>query len=255
MRPISISSSPLLVLFQKQKVATLEQLKEALGTSCRKTVSRKLASLGYLSSFTHAGRYYCLDTMVSCDELGICFLDGIGFSQFGTLISTLEGLVLRGKAGFQSQELESLLGGADVKNPLVKLIRGNSIVREKISGRYFYFSPDPVTRKQQMLHRKTMDASVSPELTVLSFPLSNDELKAAIILFFSLLDEQQRRLYAGLESLKLGYGGDQLIAGLLGLNVHTVAKGRHQLLDGNLGQDHLRETGGGRLPAEKKRPK
>ena len=34
----------------------------------------------------------------------------------------------------------------------------------------------------------------------------SDELKAAIVLFSSMLDERQRRLYAGLESLKLGYG-------------------------------------------------
>jgi hypothetical protein len=32
------------------------------------------------------------------------------------------------------------------------------------------------------------------------------ELKAAIILFFSLLDERQRRFFAGLESLKIGLG-------------------------------------------------
>ena len=36
------------------------------------------------------------------------------------------------------------------------------------------------------------------------------ELQAAIILFFSVLDEKQRRLYAGLESQKFGHGGDRL---------------------------------------------
>ena len=35
-----------------------------------------------------------------------------------------------------------------------------------------------------------------------------DQLRAAIVLFASLLDERQRRLYAGLESLKCGWGGD-----------------------------------------------
>ena len=51
-----------------------------------------------------------------------------------------------------------------------------------------------------------------------------DELKAAIILFFSLLDERERRVYAGLESLKLGYGGDRQMAEILGLDVSTVAR-------------------------------
>ena len=40
-----------------------------------------------------------------------------------------------------------------------------------------------------------------------------EELRAAIVLFASLLDERQRRLYAGLESLKCGWGGDTRIAG------------------------------------------
>ena len=40
----------------------------------------------------------------------------------------------------------------------------------------------------------------------------SDELRAGILLFFSLLNERQRRLYAGLEAAKLGYGGDKQIA-------------------------------------------
>jgi len=49
-------------------------------------------------------------------------------------------------------------------------------------------------------------------------------MKAAIILFYSLLDEQQRRLYAGLESMKLGHGGDSVLAEVLGLDPHTLAR-------------------------------
>lgn len=81
------------------------------------------------------------------------------------------------------------------------------------------------------------------------------EAKAAIVLFFSLLDEQQRRLYAGLQSLLLGHGGDQQIAALLGLDPHTVAKGRRQLLEQDVLVDRSRRSGGGRHPVEKKRQK
>ena len=56
--------------------------------------------------------------------------------------------------------------------------------------------------------------------------VSPEELKAAILLFYSLLDEQQRRLFAGLESIKLGHGGDSVLAEFLGLDPHTVARGR-----------------------------
>jgi hypothetical protein len=80
-----------------------------------------------------------------------------------------------------------------------------------------------------------------------------DELKAAIILFFSLLDEKQRRLYAGLESLKLGHGGDRKISDLLGMDVGTVATGRQDLLRQDFEVERVRRAGAGRKPVEKKR--
>jgi hypothetical protein len=70
-----------------------------------------------------------------------------------------------------------------------------------------------------------------------------------------MLNEKQRRLYAGLESLKLGYGGDRRIAEFIGLDPHTVAKGRRELLEQDLALDRIRKAGGGRKGAEKKRPK
>ena len=83
----------------------------------------------------------------------------------------------------------------------------------------------------------------------------SDELQAAIVLFSSMLNEKQRRLYAGLESLKLGYGGDQRIAAFIGMDPHTVAKGRRELLIQDMETDRVRKAGGGRRPLEKKRPK
>ena len=85
--------------------------------------------------------------------------------------------------------------------------------------------------------------------------VSEEELKASILLFYSLLDEQQRRLYAGLESLKLGRGGDRSLADFLDLDPHTVARGRQQLLAQDVEVDRARKAGGGRKPVEKKRPK
>ena len=79
-----------------------------------------------------------------------------------------------------------------------------------------------------------------------------DELKAAIIIFLSLLDEKQRRLYAGLESLKLGYGGDAVISDVLGLNIKTVAKGRKELVSNTACIDTVRHKGGGRKETGKK---
>ena len=44
--------------FDKHKIATLDQLREALGNPARCTVFRKLGDLHYLSSYSHRGKYY-----------------------------------------------------------------------------------------------------------------------------------------------------------------------------------------------------
>jgi hypothetical protein len=67
-----------------------------------------------------------------------------------------------------------------------------------------------------------------------------------------MLDEKQHRLYAGLESLKVGHGGDRRIAELLLLNEKTVAKGRKELLEGGISIDSIRRNGGGRKTIQKK---
>ena len=69
-----------------------------------------------------------------------------------------------------------------------------------------------------------------------------------------MLDEEQRRLFAGLESIKLGHGGDRIVAEFLGLDPHTVARGRQQLLDQKVMLGRTRPSGGGRKPVEKKTP-
>ena len=70
--------------------------------------------------------------------------------------------------------------------------------------------------------------------------------------YFSIV-ENHRRLYAGLESLQLGHGGDRQLAEFLNLDTHTVARGRQQLLDQDVAFARVRKMGGGRHRAEKKR--
>ncbi|MCC6472174.1 MAG: transposase [Burkholderiales bacterium] len=73
--------------------------------------------------------------------------------------------------------------------------------------------------------------------------------------FFSLLDEKQRRLYAGLEALKTGRGGDVRIAELLGVDPGTVARGRRELLAQDVQRERVRARGAGRKAVGKKRRK
>src|SRR5260370_14114025 len=96
----------------------------------------------------------------------------------------------------------------------------------------------PTPRRRQRLLRRSSQF-IPTVLDASRLEVSPDEMKAAIILFYSLLDEQQRRLFAGMESMNLGHGADTVLAEFLGLDPHTIAHGRRPLL----GQDvHLGRT-------------
>lgn len=239
-------------LLRKKKIATMPELKAALGTAVDLTVFRKLRELAYRSSYSHRGKYYTLDEIARFDALGLWSFRAVWFSQHGTLLRTCEALVAASEAGFAADELEPVLH-VGVKDALRKLAQAGRIVREQVAGRLVHLAPAPSVRQAQLRVRQVRDAHPRALALGVGVGAVPDELQAAIILFFSVLDEQQRRLYAGLESLTLGHGGDRKIADLLGLDPGTVAKGRQQLLARDVEMERVRKTGGGRRPLEKKR--
>jgi hypothetical protein len=228
-------------LLRDQKVATMPQLKSALGTAVTFTVLRKLSPLGYRSSYSHGGTYYTLDSIARYDALGLWSYRDIHFSRHGTLLNTAATLVTKAPAGYFTDELDAVVHVA-TKDALRHLVQRDRLYRRETAGRYLYCAHERQRRQEQWAARQ---AQQRPD----------DELQAAIVLFYGLLDEQQRRLYAGLESLEWGHGGDQRMAQLLGLDVDTVARGRGELLSGQVLHERVRRVGGGRPRAEKKRPK
>jgi len=60
MRPLSFRADELRSLLLRNQIATLDELKQALGTPVNVTVFRKLKPLDYLTSYSHRGRYYTL---------------------------------------------------------------------------------------------------------------------------------------------------------------------------------------------------
>ncbi len=241
------------VLLQRQKIATLEELKQALATSATMTVFRRLKALGYRTSYSHRGRYYTLLDIPRFDERGLWTWQSVWFSRDGNLLSTAQRFVEESEDGLSAGELHALLN-VEVKEPLLELYRRGSIAREQMGGVYVYFSLQPGVRRAQCLRRQSPPAALEMSDSALGGEIL-PELKAAIILFFSLLDEQQRRLYAGLEAHKIGYGGDRKIADFLGLDVHTVSRGRRDLFGEQVERERVRRQGSGRRRAEKKRPK
>ena len=75
-----------------------------------------------------------------------------------------------------------------------------------------------------------------------------------INLLFQRLDEQQHRWVAALESKKIGYGGDTVVARITGLHVDTIRRGRDELDAGLVDRptDRVRRPGAGRPPLKKR---
>jgi len=250
MRPVLYHTQDLSRLFKRQKVATMNQLKQALGTSGHMTVFRKLKQLGYRTSYSHRGRFYTLERVARFDSLGLWSDRDIWFSKYGTLLATAQAVVTGSESGYFVRELDGVLH-VSTKKAVQQLVDEKRILRERVSGWYLYCASDSAKRKQQLRARQVLEAELILEHGLARPRVSTDELKAAILLFYGLLDEKQRRLYAGMESLKFGYGGDRKIANLLGLDVHTVAKARQELLEAEVERQRVRKPGGGRKAIKK----
>lgn len=254
MRPATYHAEDLTSLLRQRKIATMDDLKGALGTRADATVFRKLAGLDYRTSYSHRGRFYTLDEIARFDTFGLWSFRAVWFSRFGTLVATVEALTIAAEGGYDASELEDLLQ-VEAKQALLSLVRSGRLARQKAAGRYLYLAPDASLRRSQFAARSVYDAEGSGLHLGVGMRVVPDELKAAIVLFFSLLDERHRRLYAGLEAAKIGHGGGTAIAELLEMDPGTVARGRPELLGGDIEADRVRRTGGGRHSAQKKLPR
>jgi len=250
MRKQTFPVKELLSLFKRKKVSDLAEIKKALCTQSTMTAFRKLKQLCYFTSYSDRGKYYTIKDIAEFNTKGLWNFRLIRFSKYGTLIETSKGFVNISEIGYSARELEEELE-VRVQETLLHLHKNEKIFREKMSGVYIYVSADPTIRERQLLLRREIE---SIPVDTLSIKTISHELKAAIVLFYSILDERQRRLYAGLESFKFGYGGDRKIADLLGLNTHTVAKGRRELFSQDFEAKRVRREGGGRKHVEKKHP-
>lgn len=254
MRTESFHADDLAKALRRSKIATMPELKRALGTEVDVTVFRKLKQLAYRTSYSHRGSYYTLDETAQFDHNGLWSFRSVWFSRQGTLLDTAQAFVENSSAGYFAEELDQLLH-VGTKEPLLRLVQHERVAREPVKGLYLYCATNPVLRERQRLARHVLQAEPHLAGSWAQAEVVSDELKAAIVLFSSVLNEKQRRLYAGLESLKLGYGGDQRMAEFIGMDPHTVAKGRRELLEQDLEIDRIRKAGGGRKPLEKKHPK
>ena len=249
---IRYDPSKLVDLFQAQKICTMPELKGALGTPVDRTVLRKLKELAYRTSYSHRGAYYTLDRIVRWDPHGLWVYAPAHFSRQGTLLETVEHFVTTSEGGYTAGELEAVLA-VGVKEPLLSLMEQKRLKRDGSGAAYVYYAAVPEQAEAQKQCRQGEEARALFPSSGEGSAMAVEKIRAAVILFWSLLNEQQRRLYAGLESMKLGPGGDRRLAEVLRVDVGTIARGRRELLAEDIERERVRRAGGGRPSVEKKR--
>lgn len=147
-------------LFRRRPVVDIGVLCRTLKTESRMTVFRRLKEVGYVSSYTHAGRFYTLLEIPQFDDHGLWLHRDVGFSKAGTLKDTVVKLVEEADAGHTPVELEQLLR-VRVRNTLVTLVREAKIGREPIERGYVYISSaakratTQISMRRQQLAAKT----------------------------------------------------------------------------------------------------
>jgi len=152
------------------------------------------------TSISRRGRFYTLPEIARFDDLGLWSYQAVGFSRHGTLMATLESWTHKSPQGWFADELAAQLH-VDVQDPLRELVLQGRLRRSDVAGRFLYTVVDARLSKDQIRARGAAQA-IPLMVNAKALLVSPDELKAAILLFYSLLNEQQRRLFAGLESIK-----------------------------------------------------
>ena len=143
--------------FRKRFIADLDQLFHLLETKSRMSVFRRLKLIGYMTSFTDAGRYYTFVDIPAFDSWGLWFYRGIGFSKVGTLKATVVEIVHSSSAGMTPKELVHLLKVRipnTLHNALHGLVQSGQIRRHRSEGLCLYAHADPDKRQMQIEARR-----------------------------------------------------------------------------------------------------
>lgn len=142
--------------FRNTRVMQMSEIERAVAPPrSRRSLFRDLTALGYLSSYTHTGRYYTLASIPVFDVDGLWRYEGIGFSRDGTLKATVQRLVETSAAGRSQHELQLRLG-TRVHNPLLDLVESKRLGRESIDDEFVYVAAKKARAKAQLECRRAL---------------------------------------------------------------------------------------------------
>jgi len=121
------------------------------------SVFRRLKPMGYLTSFTNAGRYYTLPDIPKFGKLGLWFYQDVGFSSAGTLKSTIVDIVHSSEDGMTPKEILNLLRlqvPNSLHNTLHELTKNKQLERHRLQMLPLYTSIDFDIAQNQMATRR-----------------------------------------------------------------------------------------------------
>lgn len=143
--------------FRGKKILTLEEVADLLGASIH-TARRRLKEWNALSSYNRNGTYYTLPDVPEFDANGLWRFHGVFFSRHGNLKQTVVELVRISPGGLGGAEMGSLLG-LDPRSFLSAFAKHPRLRREKVGGRFVYFSSDDALYDQQRQRRLALNAT------------------------------------------------------------------------------------------------
>lgn len=142
--------------FRRQMILTLAEVAELVHSSIH-TARRRLKEWQALTSYNQNGRYYALPDVPEFDTNGLWQRRGVYFSRYGNLKQTVVELVRRSPAGLDGGELRSLVG-IEPRSFLSLFAKHPQLRREKVAGRFVYYSSDETLYNKQQQRRKALKA-------------------------------------------------------------------------------------------------
>lgn len=210
MTTVSRWTQALANLFRRKPVATLPELQRSLGSSAR-TALRALSRMGYLTSYSHAGRYYTLSHIPAFDATGLWLHGEICFSRHRTLRATVVVLVERSSAGHTHEELQALLR-LRVHDTLRSLVADKALSRERATGVYVYLHPDGEVAGAQMARRRELAARSTPLPRPPAAHLDPVHVIDVLVAVIHAPKDDARAIAAGLRAAGLAVSDEQVEA-------------------------------------------
>jgi len=133
--------------FRLAKIMTLAHLMRLLACS-RSTVQRRLRQWGCHTSYNLNGGYYALPDVVEFDQRGLWCCGRARFSIHGNLRQTVSALVQDAAAGMTGAEFSAVLG-VNANSFLWGFMQHRTLSRDRMHGRFVYFSTDPERCRRQ----------------------------------------------------------------------------------------------------------